>query len=122
MKRLFFVCVFIALAAVASPQTGGPAGTISAVQGTTIILKHADMRHPLQMGERLRVPAGNQVVIIEVIFPMQTSSKCSARGKNARLLSLLKPGMQVYFSSIDVAPPKSKDRRKAGESIVLNLS
>jgi formylglycine-generating enzyme required for sulfatase activity len=113
--------MFGALPVSVIPQTGGSAGTIAAIQGATIILKHADMTHPLQMGERLRVLASGRVVIIDVVFPMQTSSKCSARGKNARLLGLLKPGMPVYFAPIEGVPPKSRDRGKAGESTVLNL-
>jgi hypothetical protein len=68
-------------------------GKIDKIQGNEIIISGEKMAEKVTMGKILAVATENDMVYIEVTFPMMTVAKCKiVKGSMANL----KPGLKVY--------------------------
>lgn len=92
------ICVFTAAA-----QTDR-AGTITKISRTEVIVKNEDPSAPFMVGERLKLLTGDKSLVLEVIFPFQTSSRCRVI---AGSVNSLKIGAIVYSGGL---PDKNSNK------------
>mgnify|MGYP000859700281 CR=1 FL=1 len=71
-------------------------GTIVKISTSEILIKHEDVNKPFQIGDKLILFSENNKIILEVIFPMQTISRCKLISGN---ISNVHVGMKVLPGS-----------------------
>lgn len=115
MKRILLytgIALFLGVLAAGSGREIGRIGNIDAVKKEVIV--NVRSRVNLKMGDLLEVVAGNNKIILEVTYPMQTVAKCKIKGKGRP--SDLSKGMPVCIYSKEVVPVyKTGDIRKFGD-------
>lgn len=92
MKHLLLILSLITFTVSIGAQTK-KAGTIAKIKGAEIIVKNEDPNTPFVIGEKLRLLTGDESVVLEVVFPMQTATRCKLI---AGSLGKLKVGALVY--------------------------
>jgi len=121
MKKMYAVIISLLMTTSLHAQTTRPAGKISSIAGKEIIIKHSDTIRTLYMREKLYAVSGSAKIRLEVIFPMMTVSKCRILPKDASRSVMLKPGMDVYFTSDEITAPIASDKYKAGDEKKITI-
>ena len=114
MKRILLIAGVVLLLAGITSGAGKEIGEIASINsaGKEIIINVKSGTN-LNMGDLLEIETENGKIILDVTFPMLTTSKCKIKGKGK--LSGLSKGMTVYRYSKDI---ENKDELagKAGET------
>lgn len=95
MKRAAILSVILFYTLSAYAQNEARSGIVKKITGNDIIVKYDSSVHPFAVGKKLHIRLDDNVINIEVIFPMQTLAKCRLEKKQDNI-SRIKEGMIVY--------------------------
>ncbi|HRX49295.1 MAG TPA: hypothetical protein P5120_17375, partial [Spirochaetota bacterium] len=99
-KKIIIIAVLVAAAFICSYGSGEEVGKIHKVdKGKREVHVSTKSGHRLNMGDLLQIETDGGKIVLEVISPMLTLSKCKLRGKGR--LSQLSKGMRVSRYSKD---------------------
>ncbi len=119
MKRNLLFCELIILFAGIIATAGNEIGEVGSVDsGKKEIIVNVKSGINLKMGERLYVRAGDEIAVMDVTFPMMTSSKCQLLKEYIKLSGKIKKGMSVYFFDKTALKPGNT----VSETTGVNLS
>ena len=115
MKRLLFSAVMPILLTGIITGAGKDVGKIASIDaGKKEIIINVKSGTNLKMGDLLEIQTGNGKIVLDVTFPMMTTSKCKIKGKAQ--LSALSKGMTVYRYIKEIENTDKADKTgKAGE-------
>lgn len=121
MKQLLLILSLFTFSVSINAQTN-KAGTITQIKGSEIIVKNEDPNSTFVIGEKLKLLTGDKNIVLEVIFPMQTATKCKLI---AGSMSKLKVGAVVYSGGLqnsDTASIQKEENPVAPKNYSENIS
>jgi hypothetical protein len=71
-------------------------GKVYKLSGSEIVVAVSSPRNTVQMGDVIFVVIDGEKVFLDVVFPMQTVSKCRLQKKSAKFAGKIKTNMSVY--------------------------